>query len=234
MELISRDPVAAVTPPSAPQVEAFSPEIAQAQHLLRTAESLDHYFWPCIHLTAYTGMRRGESLALMWENLDLDEQTLQIKASLVISSRGLALEPPKTASGLRTVALDDLTVAVLRQHRSRQLELARQLGVDPPEMVFPRQNPQEWCHPNTLSHAVQSLAEKAGCPQITLRSLRHFHATVLLHDNKDNPVVASQRLGHSKTSIATDIYGHVLDGWQRETAQSFAQTMDDQTMDAEP
>ncbi len=47
-------------------------------------------------------------------------------------------------------------------------------------------------------------------------------------------MVASQLLGHSKTSIATDIYGHVLDGWQRETAQSFAQTMDNQTMDAEP
>lgn len=231
MELVSRNPVTAVTSPSAPKVEAFSPEIAQVKELLSTAASLDHYFWACIHLIIYTGMRRGEALALMWENLDLDEQTLQIKTSLVITSLGLALEPPKTARGLRTVDLDDLTVAVLRQHRSRQLELARHLDVDPPDMVFPRQNLQEWCHPNTLSHAVQSLAKKSGCPQITLRSLRHFHATVLLQQNKDNPVVASQRLGHSKTSITTDIYGHVLDGWQREIADSFAQTMDDQTMD---
>ena len=63
MELIARDPVAAVTPPTAPKVEAFSPEIAHVQGLLRTAESLDHYFWPCIYLIAYTGMRRGEALA---------------------------------------------------------------------------------------------------------------------------------------------------------------------------
>ena len=152
----------------------------------------------------------------------------QIKTSLVITSLGLALEPPKTARGLRTLDLDDLTVALLRQHRSRQLD------VDPPDMVFPRQNLQEWCHPNTLSHAVQSLAKKSGCPQITLRSLRHFHATVLLQQNEDNPVVASQRLDHSKTSITTDIYGHVLDGWQHEIADSFAQTVDDQTADAEP
>ena len=239
MELISRNPAAAVTPPSDPKVETFSPEIAQVQRLLRTAASLDHYFWACIHLIAYTGMRRGEALALMWENLDLDEQTLQIKTSLVITSLGLALEPPKTARGFRTVDLDDLTVGVLRQHRSRQLELALQLGVDPPQMIFPRQNLQEWCHPNTLSHAVQSLAKKAGCPQITLRGLRHFHASVVLHDNKDNPVVASRRLGHSKVSITMDIYGHVLEGWERGTADSFAQWMEDQTndqpaMDAEP
>ena len=234
MELISRDPVTAVTPPSVPKVEAFSPEIAQVQHLLRTAESLEHYFWPCIHLIAYTGMRRGEALALMWEHLDLEKQTLQIKTSLVITSLGVALEPPKTARGLRTVDLDDLTVAVLRQHRSRQLELARQLGVHPPEMVFPRHNLQEWCHPNTLSHAVQSLAKKAGCPRITLRSLRHFHATVVLQQNRDNPVVASQRLGHSSVSITIDIYGHVLEGWQRETADSFAQRMEADPKDAEP
>ena len=234
MELITRDPVAAVTPPSAPKVEAFSPEIAQVQGLLRTAESLEHYFWPYIHLIAYTGMRRGEGLALMWENLDLDKQTLQIKASLVITSQGVALEPPKTASGRRTVVLDDLTVTVLRQHRTRQLELAQQLGVAPPAIVFPRQDLQGWCHPNTLSHAVESLAKKAGCPQITLRSLRHFHATVVLHENKENPVVASQRLGHSSVSITTDIYGHVLPGWQRGTADSFARRMDDQTTAAEP
>ena len=65
MELITRNPVTAVTSPTAPKVEAFSPEIAQVKELLRTAASLDHYFWACIHLIIYTGMRRGEALALM-------------------------------------------------------------------------------------------------------------------------------------------------------------------------
>ena len=226
MELVSRNPVVAVSPPRVPKVEAFTPDIAQVQGLLRTGKSLDHYFWPCIHLIAYTGMRRGEALGLEWENVDLDEQTLEVKVSLVITSLGIALEPPKTDSGRRTVALDSRTVAVLRRHRARQLELTRQLGVDPPAMVFPRRDLQGWCHPNTLSHAVQSLAKKSGCSQITLRSLRHFHATVVLHTNEENPVVASQRLGHSSVSITTDIYGHVLPGWQRGTAESFARTMD--------
>lgn len=228
MELVSRNPVSAVSPPSAPKVEAFTPDIAQVQALLTVAraDEIHRYLWACIHLTAYTGMRRGEALGLQWVDLDLDAQTLQVKASLVVTQRGILLNPPKTASGRRTVDLDDRTVAVLREHRQGQLELAAQLGVNPPETVFPRADLQGWCHPNTLAHAVSSLAKKAGCPQVTLRSLRHFHATVALHHNEEDPVVVSKRLGHSSVSITTDIYRHVLPGWQREAAESFARTMD--------
>ena len=229
MELIARNPVAAVSPPTVPKVEAFSPDIAQVLTLLAAARSdeLYRYLWACIHLIAYTGMRRGEALALKWTDLDLDGQSLQVAASLVTTIQGIRLEPPKTDRGRRTVNLDDLTVAVLREHRARQLELAAQLGLDPPEIVFPRRDLQGWCHPNTLANTVKSLAKKAGCPQVTMRSLRHFHATVILQ-NRENPVVVSQRLGHSSVSITTDIYAHVLPGWQQETAESFAQTMDEQ------
>lgn len=50
-------------------------------------------------------------------------------------------------------------------------------------------------------------------------------ATVTLQ-NRENPVVVSQRMGHSSVSITTDIYAHALPGWQQESADSFAQTMD--------
>ncbi len=229
MELIARNPVAAVSPPTVPKVEAFSPDIAQVLTLLAAARSdeLYRYLWACIHLIAYTGMRRGEALALQWADVDLDGKFLNVKASLVATMRGSLLEPPKSDRGRRTVNLDDLTAAVLREHRQRQLELAKQLGVNPPEIVFPRRDLQGWCRPNALGRAMKSLAKKAGCPQVTMRSLRHFHATVILQ-NRENPVVVSQRLGHSSVSITTDIYAHALPGWQQETAESFAQTMDDQ------
>lgn len=229
MELVSRNPVAAVSPPADSKVQTFSPDIAQALALLAVARVHEHYryLWPCIHLIAYTGMRRGEALALKWADLDLDGKFLTVVASLGATKQGLILEPPKTDRGRRTVNLDDLTVTVLREHQERQLELARQLSVNPPEKVFPRRDLQGWCHPNTLARALKTLAKQAGCPEITFRSLRHFHATVTLQ-TRANPVVVSQRLGHSSTSITTDIYAHVLPGWQQETADSFAQTMDDQ------
>ena len=114
MELIQRNPVALVSPPPIPKAEAEAPEIEAVKRLLETGESQQHYLWPCLHLIAYTGMRRGEALGLEWERVEWD-------------------------NGL-----------------------------------------EGWSHPNTLSHALASLSEKAGCGKITFRSLRHFHASVAL------------------------------------------------------
>ena len=222
MELISRDPVALVSPPSVPKTEASSPSIEQVQALLKVGASCAHYLWLCVYLVIYTGMRRGEALGLSWANVDLEGKSLRVEASLVITSEGLELKHPKTESGRRIVDLDGQTVALLREHRSRQRELAEHLGVDPPEMVFPRRDLQNWCHPNTLVHFLSGLAEKAECPGITIRSLRHFHASVALQSEK-NPVVVSKRIGHANVSTTMDIYAHALPGWQRETAESVAQ-----------
>ena len=58
MELISRNPVALVSPPPIPKAEAEAPEIEAVKRLLETGESQQHFLWPCLHLIAYTGMRR--------------------------------------------------------------------------------------------------------------------------------------------------------------------------------
>ena len=225
MELIHRNPVASVTPPPAPESEADAPEVAEVKRLLALGESKNHYFWPCIHLIAYTGMRRGEALGLRWPDVDLDDRRLLVTSSLVVTAGGLALEPPKTSSGKRVVDLDLRTVDVLREHRRRLVEIARSLRMPLPEMVFPRNGLEGWCHPNTLSHALSSLAKRAGCTKVMFRSLRHFHATVALQTGQ-NVVVVSKRLGHKKVSTTFNIYAHALPGWQRETAEAFAKAMD--------
>ena len=84
------------------------------------------------------------------------------------------------------------------------MELTGALRLPPPDLVFPGNGLEGWCHPNTLSHALTRLAEQAECPRITVRSLRHFHATLSLRANQ-NVVVVSKRLGHSKVSITLDI-----------------------------
>ena len=66
-----------------------------------------------------------------------------------------------------------------------------------------------------LTRAVRSLGERAGHPGMTVRSLRHFHASVTLQAGQ-NIVVVSRRLGHSNVSITSDIYAHTLPVWQRQ------------------
>jgi integrase len=68
-------------------------------------------------LAVTTGLRRGEILALRWEDIDFNSGTLSVRQSLEQSRAGLAFKAPKTAKGRRVVALPTLTAEALRQHK---------------------------------------------------------------------------------------------------------------------
>ena len=67
----------------------------------------EHYLYACIHLIAYTGMRRGEAMGLLWNDVDLERGRIFIERSLSRTlERGLYVDPPKTHSGRRVIDLD--------------------------------------------------------------------------------------------------------------------------------
>ena len=72
---------------------------------------------------------------------------------------------------------------------------------------------------------VKRLGERVGHPDMTVCSLRHFHAGVALQA-RQNIVVMSKRLGHSNVSITSDIYAHSLPAWQHQATDAFAAAMD--------
>ncbi len=223
MELIARNPVAAVSPPRPARREAQAPEPDAVRALLRLAQNEDYPGYPILRLIAYTGLRRGEALALRRAHLNLDEGWLLVRGSLARAGRGRpVLEPPKTASGARKVDLDAGTVRALAQHLAGRppSEIDGEQGI-----VFPDPATGGWMNPARLSRDLAKLARRAGHSGITLRSLRHFHASVALQQGQ-NIVVISKRLGHSSVSITGDIYAHSLPGWQKEAADAFAAAMD--------
>jgi len=77
------------------------------------------------HLLVFRGPRRGEGVGLRWPNLDLDAATMDISEQIVTLGYATEVSTPKSDSdGL--VALDALTVAVLRGHGERQAAEAAQ------------------------------------------------------------------------------------------------------------
>jgi integrase len=100
----------------------------------------------------FTGLRRGELLALRWANVDLDAKVIRVREALEETGSAIRVKPPKTRKGLRDVTLPDLVVDTLRKHRQRQLEqrLALGFGKMPDDaLVFPRpdgrlQSPKAW------------------------------------------------------------------------------------------
>ena len=226
--LTNRNPVASVAPPVIRRRPVVPPPVAAVQELLRLAREENHYLYPFLRLLIYTGMRRGEALALRWENVNLDAGYLTvIEAAVKTRTQGLMLTEPKSRHSHRTIDLDDETADVLRQHRDLQVQ-AGQPADGPGVHVFPgRRRPMMAI--SHLHRELKRLGQMAGHETITFHSLRHFHATVALQQHQ-NVVVVSQRLGHSSVAMTLDIYGHSIPGWQRETAEAFARAMQtDQT-----
>ena len=237
MELVNRNPVPLVSPPPSSRRAVTPPDIAAVRAALELAREERHPHYACIHLVAYTGLRRGEVLGLMWPNVDLDRGHLTIEGSLVLSRElGLVLDRPKTASGRRTVDLDVGTVQVLAEHRVEQQHTIRMLdrAYVNEGRVFASAD-GGWVKPMQLTRAVKQLGARVGRPEMTVRSLRHFHASVALQAGQ-NIVVVSKRLGHANVSITSDIYAHSLPGWQKEAADAFADAMkgSDQAVSRDP
>ena len=224
MELIGRNPAAPVKPPKRPKKKVFIPEVSRVKSLISEANRSGHHLTPMIHLAAYTGLRRGEIAGLTWENVDLDEAELSVVQLLVVTAHGVKMEPPKTESGERTIDLDPDTVDLLRKHRAGQMELANALGIEPTGIVFPKRGLTDWCRPTVMGRVASTWAKRAGCPEVTLHTLRHFHASVLLQSGL-NPAVVAERLGHSSAAITLSIYAHCLPGWQRGAADAFSNMM---------
>ena len=133
-------------------------------------------------LAVTCGLRRGELLALLWEDVDLDEAVVHVRAGLKrIAGQGLVRDEPKTARSRRSVPLPAVTAELLRTHRRRSLEeaMARGSGRAPTDYVFTTTYGTP-IDPSNLTGLWHAFCEQVGLPRTRLHALRHTAATVLL------------------------------------------------------
>jgi integrase len=77
-----------------------------------------HRLYPLFRLITLVGLRRGEACALRWCDLDLHHRALLVGRQLQQHGGELSLCDTKTAGSVRVIALDRLTVTVLRRHHA--------------------------------------------------------------------------------------------------------------------
>lgn len=167
---------------------------------------------------AFTGMRRGEILALRWKDIDFDRSTLHVAQVLEETKVGLSFKEPKTDRSRRNITLPARLVQELRLHRKDQLEhrLRLGLGKDERDLVFPMWNGDPRIPVNFTREFARAVAS-ADIAQITFHGLRHTHITHLLRSGVPVHVV-SARAGHATPSITLNIYAHMLPGQQEGAA----------------
>lgn len=187
--------------------------------------------------TLSLGLRRGEVLAIKWEDIDLENRSVRIHRSLKRlrnwplpdgtypdGNRTRLVEgSPKTESSSRTQPLPDRVVEVLRRHAVRQKEERLAAGTIWHDTGFVFTTPIGTpIDPDNLSKYFTTACRKAGLGHRNIHQLRHSAASILLAQGVPLHEV-SRFLGHTTISVTMDVYGHLAE----EGLRGAAKAMDD-------
>jgi integrase len=194
----------------APKVVAKEMKILTPEQVAEFVTILDDHPLTAPAITAlFTGLRRGELLALRWGNVDLDNEIIKVRESLEQTKAGLRFKPPKSRAGVRDVTLPAIVTDTLVAQRKRLLEQRLLLGLGKladKDFVFPAWDASpQW--PNVFGTAWSRLAAARGLA-VSFHELRHTHASQLI-DHGVDVVTISKRLGHSSAAITLSVYAHL-------------------------
>jgi integrase len=215
--LVPHNVAKAVDPPKVPRkdMRVLSPEQARAILEAARGDRLEALYVLAVHC----GLRQGELLALRWEDVDLEAETLRVSRTLSRTKGGPTFTAPKTAKSRRTVRLTSKAVEALKRHSERQAEeivrmdtLYRDQG-----LVFASEVGTPMNRHNLNYRSFKPLLERAGLPNMRFHDLRHTCATLLLSRGV-HPKFVQKLLGHATIAITLDTYSHVLPGMGDQTA----------------
>lgn len=154
---------------------------------------------PMIAAMLGTGLRIGEASALVWDAVDLDARTVDIRGTVIREKgKGLRIKPePKSEAGYRKLRLPTWCAQML-QIRSRTLSA----GKDDPVFPSPLGNLRD---PSNTAADIKDAFEKAGVGWATSHTLRKTTASLLDSAGLSAREIADQ-LGHAHPSMTQDHY----------------------------
>ena len=201
------------------------------------SESKKHYeekeiplqFKVLFHLAVFGGFRRGELIALTWDDIDFQNHTVTVSKASASTKGGIITKSPKTFSSNRTVTLPASTMGLIHRHKEEQQQYRLSLGTywKGGNYLFIQDDGRQMdiSTPNKVFKKVIRIYNRTHVdklPEITLHGLRHTSATLLIAQNVDIKTVSS-RLGHSETSTTMDIYAHALKKQDELAAESLGE-----------
>lgn len=209
--LLARNPCDLADLPRAQRQEMRALDAAQINTLLEAARGRRLYIPVLLSVTV--GLRRGETLALRWSDIDLDGRILTVARSLEETKEGLRMKEPKSGK-VRKINIPPFLVEELRRHRETQRRVQG--------LVVCNEDGSP-VRPGALTMEFWSFIKNVeGVPPIRFHDLRHNTATLLLSLGIPLPVV-SEILGHADSAVTARVYAHVLPA-SREAAATAMET----------
>ncbi len=213
--LIPRNPCedCVVPKPRKLDMKVLSPE--QMGAYLEAAQRRE--LLPMFYLELVSGLRKGELVALRWDDLDIQSRTISVCRQYVRNPDGsLELTRPKTENSVRLVSIPQVAVDLLIQEHDRH--------PDNP-YLFPSPLTGEMYHPDSVVNLHKKILKDAGLEHLRFHDLRHTFATTALQNGVDVKTVSSM-LGHFDAGFTLRTYTHATRQKQDEAAQAMGNFME--------
>ena len=171
---------------------------------------------PAYYLELTSGLRRGELLALLWTDLDVEDMTISVTKQVNRINGQLKVSQPKTSNSIRTIPIPKQAVDLLI--------LEHEKHPDNPYM-FPSPKTGTMYDPDSFRHTHEKILAAAGIEHIRFHDLRHTFATLSLQNGVDLKTL-SNTLGHYSAGFTLDTYTHATQRMKREAADTIGSVID--------
>ena len=171
---------------------------------------------PAYYLELTSGLRRGELLALLWTDLDVENMTISVTKQVNRINGELKVSQPKTSNSIRTIPIPKQAVDLLI--------LEHEKHPDNPYM-FPSPKTGTMYDPDSFRHTHEKILAAAGIEHIRFHDLRHTFATLSLQNGVDVKTL-SNTLGHYSAGFTLDTYTHATQRMKREAADTIGSVID--------
>ena len=224
-EVLNRNPVRRVEAPAKQQPKHSFYNTEQLRILFRVVrgEPLE----PAVKLAGYLGLRRSEICGLKWENVDLENGTISICAARTTVGGLTISKGPKTNSSIRTLGIAgmaDLEDMLRGMKRDQEERRRTKTSFNAEGYVLIHSNGQPYS-PDYVSGWFTKFVQAHGLPYLTLHGLRHSFASAA--NELHIPMFKiSKALGHSNTSVTSQVYTHLFDDTQSEVLSQVASAIE--------
>ena len=151
------------------------------------------------YLALVSGLRKGEQVALLWDDMDAANRTIFVSKQHVRNPNGeLTLSRPKTETSVRRESISQEAVDLLIQEHSKHSDN---------QYMFPSPATGEMYHPDSVAMLHEKILKDANLEHIPLHGRRHTFATVAIQNGIDVKTVSSM-LGHYNAGFTLLTYTH--------------------------
>ncbi|WQX50204.1 site-specific integrase [Helicobacter pylori] len=198
---IEKSPYFAITLKNAKEAKAIEPfSLEEVKTLIENAPSLRLKAF--LAVAFFTGMRTGEQLALLWEDIDFNEKKIVINKSLNELGQ---ITSPKNKPSVREIDLLEPVEKILKQLKENEPANKKFVFIDMPKRS------------TMFQRAFRSLLRALKLKDRKLYTTRHTFASLMLSQGEEAMWV-SKTLGHKDLNTTYKTYSHYIPKQEKERA----------------